>query len=253
MDMKLYKKIIDDASSSGIGGVGLSFFGEAFLDKNLIERIKYAKSKGLGVSFFTNGSLMNKEKAEEIIKAGLDSMVISLDSIKKETYEKIRRNLKFEDTKNNILGLIKLKEKLKKNNPKINLVFVLMDENASELKEYYKEWRSKVNSINVINMRNWSGEVNNKTEKSIHFKKGLERTPCGLLWQQFNSDWDGKVVICCNDWGHNVVLGDMNKESISDVWFGKKLKAIREVHKRREFYKIPFCAKCNKKTIWWQM
>lgn len=253
MDMKLYKKIIDDASSSGISGVGLSFFGETFMDKHLIERIKYAKLKGLGVSFFTNGSLMDKKKAREIIEAGLDSIVISFDSDRKKVYEKIRRNLKFETTRNNILGLIEMKRELKKKNPKINLVFVLMDENASELKEYYRTWKNRVDAINVINMRNWSGEIDNKTKRSIHFKKGLKRDPCGLLWQQFNIDWDGKVVICCNDWAHNVVLGDMNKESVSDVWFGEKLKAIREIHKKRQFDKIPFCAKCNKKTIWWQM
>ena len=148
---------------------------------------------------------------------------------------------------------MKMKKKLGRKNPLINLVFVLMDENAAELKGYYKEWRNKVNSINVINMRNWSGEINKNTSRSIHYKKGIERTPCALLWHQFTVDWDGKVVICCNDWEHNIILGDLNKESISDVWFGKKLKGIRDIHKRREFHKIPFCAKCNKNTVWWLM
>lgn len=253
MDMKLYEKIIDDASSEGIKNVTLTFFGEAMLDVKLNERVKYAKSKGLHVSFFTNASLMDEEKARGIIEAGLDNIIISLDSDKKEVYEKIRRNLKFSDTKKNILKLLELKKTLNKKNPSVNLVFVLMNENASELKSFYEKWMPKVDGINVINMRNWAGAIDKKTKHSLHFKKIIERTPCALLWNGFVVDWDGEVVICCDDYSHKVVIGDLNKESIRDVWEGKKLKAIREMHKRKEFSKIPICSQCNKKTVWWQM
>ena len=47
------------------------------------------------------------------------------------------------------------------------------------------------------------------------------------------------------------LTANLNKESIKDVWFGGKMNAIREIHKRGEFFKIPFCNKCNKRTIWW--
>ena len=64
-------------------------------------------------------------------------------------------------------------------------------------------------------------------------------------------DWNGDVVLCCDDWNHQVILGNLKKERIEEIWFGNRLKAIRELHKKGEFDKISICSGCNKKTIWW--
>ena len=154
MNMRLYKKIIDDCSDMGVKSVCLSFFGEPFLDKDIIKKIKYAKEKELKVVFYSNASLMDKEKAKEIIEAGLDSIIISCDGFYKETYEKIRRNLNFDVVKKNIENLVKLKKDLKSYKPRIGLVFVEIDQSEKEIKEYYKHRKNKVDSIQRINMRN---------------------------------------------------------------------------------------------------
>lgn len=251
MKMKLYKKIIDDIVSCGIKSVNLSFFGEAMLDKTLVEKIKYAKFKGLSVSFFTNAALMFEDRSREIIKAGVDSITISMDSNDKKTYEKIRRNCSYDDVRKNILDFLKVREEVGKKNVRLSLVAVLMDENYDELKEYYRFWENKVDGINLINMENRSESFDKKSDKSLSYKKGLIREPCMLLWSRLVVDWDGEVVLCCNDYAHKVVIGNLNKESIKDVWFGKKMSAIRNIHKKGDFSKIPFCDKCNKRTIWW--
>jgi len=243
MDMGLYRKIVDDAVSCGMERVALSFFGEAMLDKDLEERIQYAKSKGLKVSFFTNASKMDKEKSQMIIRNKVDDVSVSLDSPNKETYEKIRRNLKFEDVRDNILGLIELKKKMKSDLPAIGLAIVEMDENTNELKDFYSDWKDRVNSINIINMRNWSGKSKERKSKTKY--------PCALLWQMIVVDWDGEVVLCCNDWNHEEVVGNLNVESIRDVWDGKKLDKVRKMHLADKVNCVPVCAKCDKKTDWW--
>ncbi len=213
MEMSLYKKIIDDVVDCGIKSVNLSFFGEAMLDKTLIEKIKYAKYKGLSVGFFTNAALMFEDKSRDMIDAGIDRITVSMDSNKKDAYEKIRQNCSYDDVRNNILKFLELRKKSKK---KINvsMVAVLMDENYDELKEYYNFWKPKVDTINLINMENRSDSFDKKSKKSLSYKKGLVREPCALLWQRMVIDWDGEVVICCNDYLHEVVLGNLNKESI---------------------------------------
>ncbi|MCK4553261.1 SPASM domain-containing protein [Candidatus Pacearchaeota archaeon] len=254
MEMKLYKKIIDNCSKLKIKIVILSFFGEPLLDKTLIEKIKYAKEKNLSVAFYSNASLLTEKWAEDLINSGLDSITISFDGYSKEVYEKIRRGLKFEVVKNNILNLIKLKNKLKAKNPEINLVLVELEENKHEIKKFYEEWKNKVENINIINMRNWADEIEKKgTKESFHFNYKLKRTPCALIWQKMVVDWNGDVVLCCDDWNHSIVLGNLKKQSIEEIWKGDKLKKIREVHVKRNFSKIPLCAKCNKKSVWWMV
>lgn len=250
MELKQYKKIINDCADFGVKAVTLSFFGEPLLDETLIEKIKYAKSKGMSVSFYTNASLLSKIWANYLLKSGLDSITISFDSNNKETYEKIRRGLKFDAVRKNILGLIKLRNK-KHSDLKINLVFVELEENKDEVKDYYKNWEKKVDSVNIINMRNWADELKKKgTKESFHYRNE-KRFPCALLWQKMVVDWNSNVVLCCDDYTNEVVLGNLKNQTVKEIWQGDKLKKIRKCHVNGEFYKLPLCRNCNKKTVWW--
>lgn len=252
MNMELYKKIIDNCVKLKIKNITLSFFGEPLLDKTLIEKIRYAKAKEIYVGFYSNASLLDTSWARKLIESGLDCITISLDGYTKEIYERIRRGLKFDVVKNNILNLIKLKEKMKRSNPEIDLVLVELEENKKEIKKFYKEWKNEVRSISIINMRNWTGEINKKgTKESFHFNYKVKRKPCSLIWQRMVVDWNGDVVLCCDDWNHSTILGNLKKQTIEEVWKGKKLKDIKEAHIKGEFWKIPICTKCNKKSMWW--
>jgi radical SAM protein with 4Fe4S-binding SPASM domain len=254
MDMKLYKKIIDNCARLNIKLITLSFFGEPFLDKKIIEKIKYAKEKKMQVGLYSNASLLNKDLSKKIIESGLDGITISFDGYSKETYEKIRKNLKFEVTKRNVLELINIKNKMKKSNPKITLVLVELEENKKEIGNFYKEWKEKVDNINIINMRNWANDIQKEgTKESFHFNKKIKRKPCALIWLKMVVDWNGDVVLCCDDWNHSIILGNLKKQTIEEIWEGDKLKKIREAHKKGEFYNVPLCAGCNKKTIWWMI
>jgi len=252
MNMKLYRKIIDNCAKLKIKNVTLSFFGEPLLDKTLIEKIRYAKGKNLVVGFYSNASLLTEKWAKELIESKLDGITISLDGYTKEIYERIRRGLKFEVVKDNISNLIKLKEKMRKDVPKIDLVLVELEENKRDVKKFYNEWKGKVESINIINMRNWAGDINKKgTKESFHFNSNTKRKPCNLIWQRMIVDWNGEVVLCCDDWNHSIILGNLKKQNIEEIWRGDKLKKIREAHIKGEFWKIPICSECNKRSIWW--
>jgi len=74
------------------------------------------------VQLFSNGSVMDSEKIEKILKSGLDEIIFSIDAAKKETYELIRRGLIFEKIVNNVLNLIRRREQLRLKNRKLNLI-----------------------------------------------------------------------------------------------------------------------------------
>ena len=39
----------------------------------------------------------------------------------------------------------------------------------------------------------------------------------------------GDVLMCCADWFDKSPVGDINKESIADIWNGKKYKNLEEL------------------------
>ena len=51
--------------------------------------------------------------------------------------------------------------------------------------------------------------------------------------------------MCSNDEDNSRVIGDANKETIFDIWHGKKLQAVRDIHKcNNGFKQIDACRKC---------
>src|SRR5919112_6481882 len=47
MSVALYRKVVDECAELGITHVRMHNYGEAFLDRDLVEKIRYAKEKGI--------------------------------------------------------------------------------------------------------------------------------------------------------------------------------------------------------------
>ena len=63
-------------------------YGEAFIDRQLVEKVRYAKQKGIKeVGMISNGSLITEKVARGMIEAGLDAINISVDAGGKEVFE----------------------------------------------------------------------------------------------------------------------------------------------------------------------
>lgn len=83
--------------------------GEPLLRKDL-EDIISVFSKGMGVHVITNGVLLTKERAESLVKAGASLLVLSLDTLEGEVYEKLR-GVPFKSIERALEALVYVKEK----------------------------------------------------------------------------------------------------------------------------------------------
>ena len=131
MKMELFEKIVDDGAASGIREINLSLCGEPFLDTLLFERIRYVKSKGMQSNFYSNGTLLTKDRIDTLLETGLDSIIFSFDGGTKETYERIRVGADFKKTKGNLIGLIKERNRRGLKKPTILITFTTQKENST--------------------------------------------------------------------------------------------------------------------------
>lgn len=76
--------ITDSSFQINFGG------GEPFLYRDILELVKFCKSKNFKTNIATNGYLIDKEMSKKIADSGLDSLIISLDSLKEETHDYLR-------------------------------------------------------------------------------------------------------------------------------------------------------------------
>ncbi len=221
MEMPLFQKIVDECAELGIRHLRMHNYGEAFLDKRLPEKIRYAKARGIPeVGVITNGSLLGPDVARAVVEAGLDAINISLDAAGRETFESTRLGLKFDKVMANLEGLVRLKQELGRVRPKLILSFVRQD-NSAEEQAFIDRWSRVADKIHITEMHNWAGTLDRNAD--VHF-------PCYRPWLTFTALWDGRVSLCCADFDGEVVLGDLRTSSIHDIWNNDAYRRVRREH-----------------------
>jgi len=58
----MFKSIIDDAADLKTDGIILQGDGEPLLYDKFMDMLRYARGKGIGVLFFTNGSMIARRR-----------------------------------------------------------------------------------------------------------------------------------------------------------------------------------------------
>lgn len=97
----------------------------------------------------------------------------------------------------------------------------------------------KVNFINKHAIRNNRGSQSKNRKKVYQLK-----CPCLLPFKQLIIRPDGKISLCCNDALGHYTLGDLNKNSILEVWNNNFFKDVREQLKDSRD-KIEMCKYCD--------
>jgi MoaA/NifB/PqqE/SkfB family radical SAM enzyme len=221
MDFDLYRKVVDECAALGITHVRVHNYGEPFLDKQLVEKVRYAKSKGIAeVGMISNGSLITEDVARGMIDAGLDAINISVDASGKEVFEATRIHLKYDDVIQNIRTLARLRNESGRTHPKLILSFVRQN-NSDEEANFIKEWSQVADKIHITDLHNWAGTLNAKSD--VQF-------PCYRLWLTFTVLWDGRVSMCCADFDGRHVFGDLKSQTIAEVWNSPLYRAARRQH-----------------------
>lgn len=84
-----FKEIITELAELGCQKIHISG-GEPMLRPRLPELVGYATGLGIRVTLTTNGTLIDKVKAKQLVEAGLRGVNVSIDSPLRKMHEKIR-------------------------------------------------------------------------------------------------------------------------------------------------------------------
>jgi len=244
MDIHLYEKIIDEiAIENPQARVWEIFFGDPFLCRDIIDRIAYAKDKGLtDVVLNSNGVLMTEEKSKRLIQAGLDSMYVGVDASTEETYDQIRVGGNFYGTIKNVLRYRDLLAQYGGDKQNLYVQFVVSDINEHEQEDFKTFWKKEGIGIKIRPKVSWAGLVD---ASNLQDNDKITRKPCYWLMRTINICADGEVALCSIDVHCRVKCGNMADHTIKELWQGK-LKGYRTMHKEERFRDLPqMCQSCS--------
>jgi len=64
-------------------------------------------------------------------------------------------------------------------------------------------------------------------------------------------DADLRVFLCCFDYNHEIILGNLNDQSLMDVWQGEPMRAIRHKMLETQRKDLPLCRRCD--AVWFHL
>ncbi|RJR24508.1 radical SAM protein [Candidatus Microgenomates bacterium] len=179
VSLKDIKKVIDEVA------VFKPFIylngGEPTLRDDLVEIIKYVKSKKLVCSFTTNGSLLTPDLLEKLVKAKLDFLSVSIDG-PKEFHDKIRGfKGAFDRAVSGLESLRLLKNKYKVSYPHVRLASIIYPENINNSKYIINLANNlKVNELGFGFLMYYPEKIIGMQKKFVEKNKTGGEEPIGL-------------------------------------------------------------------------
>lgn len=251
MSDELFTKIADEIIGyrDWIKFVDLQRAGEPLLDKKIYDRVAYMKRGGVKhVALTTNASGLTEVNARSLLEAGIDELMLSIDSVKPDTYARLRVGLSFETVMRNIEGFFNLRAQLR---PECivrvrGVSFHDLDkpEDAEDLAAWEAFWaplRQPHDRIYMKRAHNWG---NQKVIDGHSPEYAWVYHPCIIPWSTMHITAMGKVGLCPQDYDALTDLGDINHQTIAEAWTAAPLANIRAMHASGRRNEIKFCQGC---------
>ena len=243
----LFNRISDEliANSDQVKRVSLYRDGEPLLDKKLADRVAKLKGGGIDqVAISTNVSLLNEQRSQDLLNAGLDVIILSIDSLDKKVFEDIRVRLNHEEVMENALRFISLRNEMGKKT-KIWVRMVRQDTNYDEWPKFEAFWREHLGAndrVNYHNLHNWGGQLNEFSAVENSMEPLL---PCVVLWSLMVIFSNGDVPLCNVDYSNKYPTGSLLTHSIEELWRSQIMEERRHLHLNGRKAEIDICKDCN--------
>jgi len=254
MTMELFKSIVDRMApySQQIEKVDLFGLGEPLLDPHIFERLAYTRLKGFrNLAISTNADLLDRRKSEDLLKSGVETVIFSIDGVKKETHENIRKGVNFERVVENCERTIKLRDGTGVG-ARFVLRFIRQESNRDQWEAFKQFWLSRLSPdkgdiLIAYDMNSMGGEVCAKEDLvGSVLDEEIERMPCNQVFDRLIVLRDGTVPFCCEDTPRaaNAMGSALETEPI-DIFNSEPFSKAREIHSRGEKNSIPLCRECT--------
>ena len=246
MHFDLFTETIDQIKDYCVW-LTLYSWGEPFLNRSIHEFVAYAHQKKIATIISTNlNKPLTPEMAENIIRSGLDVMIISIDGITQEVYQQYRVGGHLDRVLANINLLVEKKRELGYTTPYLEWQFIVMRQNEHQMDEARQlAGQLGVNSL-VFKKVDFPHGMSDRQEadrwlprdhpdyqREEPFNKPFQEDGqrCWRLWRSAVVNWDGGFAPCCYLTDKSEDFGDASVNTVEEIWNNPKYATARGLFK----------------------
>lgn len=246
MEDALIHKIINECSRHMVGRVSPYLTNEPLMDKRMPWILREIKDKArfpVKTKINTNAGLLTEETGRKLIDAKLDQLWISVNGYSEETCRE-SMGLDFTATMNNINTFLDMKKILGAKRPKVIVTTIRTRLVEHELEKAKEFWAARDVDFRIHTLDNRSGEeAASALRPGSHARE--RKRDCDLFLKQAYIVENGDMIICCHDWKQTVVVGNVAKTSISEVWNSAYFKGLIYEYYAGKFDRLEICRNCR--------
>ena len=240
----LFTKIADEAGPYGCY-LRISGGGEPMLHPNAVELLTYAKSVGCRIGLITNGSKFSEENSRDLLAANTDMIEFSVDAADEDTYAIVRKGLKWDRLLENVRMMLRLRTELDSTS---KIVASGVNQNGVDIEAVDRFWRKEIGVDNFIKRKflTWGDNTTLDPKRSADPAPYLDTddTPCPFIFERLNIDTRGNVMVCGYDIAANTSMGNVNTQTIKEIWTGSGFEFYRKKHLENKGGEISLCSRC---------
>lgn len=252
LDKALGFELLRDFFECGTREVGLYATGEPFLRQDLAEFVREAKSIGYEYVFLaSNGILSTPKRAQPILEAGLDSIKFSVNAGTSQSYKKVHGVDYFDRVIENIRWFYRFRSK----SGLSYRIYVSMVPLSSTKDEWPLLSALLADFVDEIDCRGCSNQGGNMLENNLteeidkrnllgSLSKGQACSgKCPDVFFRCTVTPQGYLSACVVDYRNYLVVADLRKTHIRDVWHNDSYVALRKKHSQGDVRGI-ICYNC---------
>lgn len=274
MEDNLFHKIVDETPVETT--IILCGVGEPTLHKKFDEYVKILSNKFNNIFLVTNGQFKSK-KINTILNSNIKKITFSLDYFGQKNYY-LNKKGDIQVVINNIESLLKkrslnskpiiqinmLSEKNKKDQI-INAILFFNKMLGNDDFIYSRKIKSLCNQVSVNSIRNhdnWFAlkEFKKDLSELVDTKKYLiedwtnfldidtppsRRLTCRHPFIYTMILYDGRTTFCCIDFNGLMISGNLNSQSLRQLWTGQTYSRFRQDMIDQKFSDAPLCVNCD--------
>ena len=192
----------------------------------------------------TNGITFTEKKIKAVVDAGITRILFSLDALTEETYNKVRPGGNFKKVLWAIDKVREYRASRKSHLPILRASFVVNQLNQHELDKFIEVFSSLVDYIDVQPFCTYYD-----TNLEL-IPEGARHIPesefcCNAPWKCLIVRGNGDVLPCPNFYGTELVMGNVYRNSIKEIFNSPAMKQLRGEFKEG-IYRSPVCQECSR-------
>jgi radical SAM protein with 4Fe4S-binding SPASM domain len=251
----IFEKILKNIQGQKIGLL-FKGWGEPVLHPKYIEYIKAAKNEGHICMLYTNSMLLDGKKIKSLIASGLDKIKFSVQGVNGESYGEMRQGADYQTLVNNIEMMHKLRAN--KLNPYMYVGTTTTYETAEQIAEFRERMGRICDTVGVgkTKLEHLDYEKSVFKGKQKYILEDIKTKQAGVakrfkvcpeaVWAALSIHWNGNVSACNEDYNDEMLLGNINENSLTEIFHNPQIQEYRKYLLAGQFEKLPRpCSLCR--------